>query len=220
MVKARRSLLNRQPEALGLRIATGLAKIGLALKHQGIERASSRGISPTQAQILTLLANAPAGLRPSALADQLAVSHPTVTDSARVLVEKGMVEKVSDPADARATRLKLTSSGVTEARHAASWPDFLAGAVDAMAEREQEVFYGGLVKMIRTLQERGQIPLTGMCLTCHHFEPHAHAGSELPHHCHFVDAPIGVRALRLDCPDHEPAPEEVQQRLWRQFQQR
>jgi hypothetical protein len=42
-----------------------------------------------------------------------------------------------------------------------------------------------------------------MCVTCRYFRPHVHSDPERPHHCAFVDAPFGDRALRLDCRDHE-----------------
>jgi hypothetical protein len=41
---------------LDRRIATGLHKLGLALKHQTWSQASEDGLSPTQGQILVVLA--------------------------------------------------------------------------------------------------------------------------------------------------------------------
>jgi DNA-binding MarR family transcriptional regulator len=206
-----------QSEPLEQRIATGLAKIGLALKHQSWQNAGGRGLSPTQAQILALLAGAPEPQRPSALAERLAVSLPTVSESVRVLVEKKLVEKIPDAKDARATLLGLTASGRAEAKQAAGWPDFLASAAEALDDEEQEVFFTGLVKMIRTLQDRGQIPVSKMCVTCRYFRPNEHAGEALPHHCAFVDAPLGARHLRLECPDHDAAAEADRAALWDRF---
>ena len=40
-----------------------------------------------------------------------------------------------------------------EAERAAGWSDFLLTAVDAMTPAERVVFYRGLLKMIRVLQE-------------------------------------------------------------------
>lgn len=192
-------------EPLERRIATALTKISTALKHQSMQASGERGLSPLQAQILVQLHLSSEGERPSELADRLAVRLPTISDSVRVLVDKGLVERLRDAEDARATRLVLTEVGRTEARKAAGFSDFLASAVEAMSAPEQEVFLNGMLKMIRTLEERGQIPLSSMCVTCTHFRPNAHPHQDRPHHCAFVDAPLGARHLRLECREHEAA---------------
>src|SRR5262245_55983994 len=99
------------------RIAHGLGKIGLALKHQAWQAAGGRGLSPTQGQILTILTGSGPS-RPSAIAARLALSLATVSESVRALVDKGLVRKVPDPDDARATRLELTAAGAAEGRAA------------------------------------------------------------------------------------------------------
>jgi hypothetical protein len=91
-------------------------------------------------------------------------------------------------------------------------------AVDELTPAEQEVFLRGLVKMIRTLQERGEIPVSRMCVTCRYFRPNVHPDLSTPHHCAFVDAPFGDRQLRLECADHEPAPVEQAERAWARFE--
>lgn len=203
MSRRRLQVFDRESEPIARRIAVGLSKIGLAMKQEAFSSAGGSGLSPTQAQILTMLASTGApGARASDLATWLAVSLPTVSDSVRALVEKGLVAKQTDDSDRRAARLVLTDAGKKKAAVAAGWPDFLASAVDAMDSSEQEVFLAGLVKMIRTLQERGQIPIARMCATCTHFRPNAHDDARTPHHCAFVDAPMGDRHLRLDCNEH------------------
>ncbi len=197
--------------ALPQKIATGLSKVGLALKFQSWHAAGEQGLSPTQTQILVLLAGGRGGLRPSALAEQLAIKAPTVTDSVSALVAKGLVERTRDPADARASLVTLTPAGRARARANAGWPDFLAIAVEAMSDAEQDVFYQGLLKVIGSLQRAGQIPLSGMCLSCQHFR------ATPRHHCTLLDVPLPVRDLRLDCAEHEPAPPDRADAAWASF---
>ncbi len=179
------------------------------MKHQAAQNGGGLGLSPTQVEILTMVAASQGGMRPSAIAAQLAVSQPTVAESARVLVEKGLIEKTPDPDDARAIRIVLTEAGREEAKRAAGWPDFLVSAAEAMSEQEQEHLLSGLVKIIRTLDDRDQIPVNRMCVTCTHFRPHQHLDPEYPHHCMLVDAPMSPKHLRLDCPEQEPADDET-----------
>lgn len=156
-------------------------------------------------------------MRLSELAEALAVAPATATVAVQALERKGLVEKRRSVRDGRARTIALTAEGWSEAERAAGWSDFLLAAVDALTPEEQEVFLRGLIKMIRALQERGEIPVSRMCVTCKFFRPHLHADSRRPHHCAFVNAPFGDRDLRLDCMDHQPAPEEQALRAWEAF---
>lgn len=210
MPRTRPPFFEQNSEPIEQRIATGLHKLGLAMKQQNWAQASERGLSPTQGQILAAL-SIEGSLTSSEVAKRLAVSLPTVSVSVSTLVAKGLVHKTPDPRHPRASLLGLSAAGKRAAMSARAWPEFLGSAVGVLAEGEQEAFLSGLMKMIRTLQERGEIPTQQMCVSCTHFRPHAHEGA-LPHHCAFVDAPMAVRHLRLQCDDHqEAAPEQAEQ---------
>lgn len=200
------------------RVATGLSKIGLALKHRSWREASERRLSPTQGQALAALARRDGrGRRLSELAEELGITAPTASDAVASLESKGLVRKLRSKRDAREVAIRLTAKGRREAVRAAAWPEFLADAVEELTAEEQAVLLRSLVKMIRALQERGEISVARMCATCRFFRPNAHAGGARPHHCDFVDAPFGDRSLRLDCPDHEPAAPEEADTSWQLF---
>ncbi|MBK6515139.1 MAG: winged helix-turn-helix transcriptional regulator [Polyangiaceae bacterium] len=202
-------------DPLSSRIATGLHKIGLAMKQQAWLQANEEGLSATQGQILAALATHGA-LTGSELSQRLGVTLPTISDSVRVLVEKKLVTKSPDPRHPRASLLTLTKRGAQLGARARSWPEFMAAAVADLSAEEQRAFFSGVVKMIRSLQEQGLIPVSGMCVTCVHFRPNVRAGAT-PHHCAFVDAPLASDQLRLDCPEHELAGEAQRAELWLQL---
>lgn len=215
MAKKRLPTAPDDAEPLSSRIATGLHKIGLAMKQQAWQQANEEGLSATQGQILAaLVAHGP--LTASELSARLGVTLPTISDSVRVLVEKGLVTRAPDPRHPRAVLLSPSRKGKGLGARARSWPEFMAAAVDTLSPGEQQAFYGGVVKMIRSLQESGLVPLGGMCVTCTHFRPHVRSGPA-PHHCALVDAPLHAEALRLDCPDHALADEAARQALWHRF---
>jgi DNA-binding MarR family transcriptional regulator len=204
-------------EPLAQRVTTGLAKVGIALKQQAWAEAGGRGLTPTQGQVLALLRATPGGLRLGALAAQLGVTAPTASDSVAALHRKGLVAKEPVAADGRAVVVRLTPTGTREAAAAADWPDFLLEAVDELSAAEQAAFLRALVTMIRTLQDKGRIPVARMCVSCRFFQPYRHDDPARPHHCAFVDAPFGDGQLRLDCPDHAAAPPEQAARTWHSF---
>ncbi len=185
-------------------VVTGLAKIGLVLRHEAWRGRAETGLTPTQSQILALLRARGDSVTLGELARELGVSAPTASESVATLAVKGLVEKVRS----RTLAVSLTARGRREADRAARWPDFLLEAVDALTPDEQAVFLRGLATMIRTLQEQGRIPIARMCATCRFYRPNVHADPERPHHCDFVDAPFGDRQLRLDCADWLPTDEE------------
>lgn len=197
------------------RIATGLHKLGLALKHHEWGLANAQGLSPTQGQIVSLLA-AEDGLTASDVAARLGIGVPTISAAVTTLAAKRFVRRAPDTRHPRARRLHLTATGRHLSAETRSWPEFLARAVGALTPAEQATLLTSLMKMIRTLQEDGQIPLQRMCATCSHFRPHVRDG-ETPHHCAFVDAPMGAPHLRLDCLEHDAAPDEQQRLHWARF---
>lgn len=183
-------------------IATGLAKLGLALRNHAWEERGRTGLTPTQAQILALIERR--GAQPiGALARLLAVSQPTVSDAVAALEAKGLVGRLS-AADRRVRLVELTSRGRELAAVSSEWPDALLEAVASLEADDQAAFLRGLSSMIVELQRRGRIPVQRMCATCRFFQPNVHPDADRPHHCAFVDAPFGDRELRLDCADHEP----------------
>lgn len=191
-------------DSMASRVAVGLNKLGLALKSQAWAGAAGRGLTPTQGQILALLrARGLRALRLTQVAEELAISAPTASDSVRALVEKGLVKKARAKDDARAVALELTPAGCSEAEQAASWPNFLLSAIDILSIREQEALLIGLIKIIGALIERGHIPMQRMCIICRHFQPNVQPDQDPSHRCGFIDAPLGLKHLRLDCPEFE-----------------
>lgn len=204
-------------QPLDKRVTIGLAKIGIALKQQAWAEAGGRGLTPTQGQVLALLRANPDGLRLGALAEQLGVTAATTSDSVTALQRKGLVTKEPMAGDGRGVIVLLTPTGTREAAAAAAWPDFLLEAVGELSTVEQATFLRALVSMIRTLQDKGRIPVARMCVSCRFFRPYQHDNPARPHHCAFVDAPFGDGELRLDCPDFRTAPDEQAAQTWLAF---
>jgi DNA-binding MarR family transcriptional regulator len=199
------------------RIAIGLTRIALALRQASWRGAGPRGLTPTQGLILTTLHRHPRGQRLSAVAAALGVTLPSASQAVSLLVRKGLVAKRPADGDGRGRLVTLTPRGRLEARRAAGWGEAVHAAVDTLAAPEQAALLRALVKVIRALQEAGQISPSRMCVTCRYFRPRVHADPLRPHHCAFVDAAFGDRDLRVDCGDHAPASAEDAARAWETF---
>ena len=202
---------------LETRIATGFARINTAMRAKAWAQAAANGLTPTQADILHLLASRVAPLRLSAIAEQLAITPATASDAVAALVNKDLVEKGRAPDDGRAIALKLTKTGTRLAVTVPDWSSFLSAAAETLSADEQAMLLKMIIKMIRELQERGEIPVNRMCVSCQYFGPNESGNQDAPHYCHFVKAPFGDRHLRLDCAEHEEAEKTIQLRNWTTF---
>lgn len=199
-------------------IIHGLNKIAIVLRQEAWAMSSAEGLTPTQVQILSLLyARGEEGMGVKEVAAHLAVTPATASDAVRALDDKGYVRKKPSATDRRAVVLQLSSRGRKLARRTAQWPDFLLAAASVLDSGEQAVLHVALVKMVRSLQEQGRIPLARMCSNCTYFHPNEYPHSGRPHFCGYIEAPIGAVDLRLDCADFQEAPGEQRASTWNKF---
>jgi DNA-binding MarR family transcriptional regulator len=207
-------MIDMETTALRDRLMDGLDRIASAMRAEVRRSVAPRGLNPAQDAILRMLLARPAGLRVRVLAGHLGVRQPTVTGSVIALERKGLVRRQADPADARSTIVKVTPEALAPAT---AVPSLAAAALADLSEAEQASLLKTLIKLIRSLQLRHAIPPQRICVTCKYFRPNVHPEAAEPHHCAFVDAPFGNRALRLDCAEHGQAGAPEMARNWNAF---
>ncbi|WP_433066457.1 MarR family winged helix-turn-helix transcriptional regulator [Dactylosporangium sp. CS-033363] len=84
------------------------------LKHQSHESLQPFGITPGQGRALSVLARH-GTMRPSELSEHLRIAPRSTTEVVDGLQERGLVERLPDPNDRRATLLRLTAGGTDTA---------------------------------------------------------------------------------------------------------
>jgi DNA-binding MarR family transcriptional regulator len=82
-----------------------------ARQHDRTTVEAGVAIDRASAPLLRVLADAPEPVRLGALADSLAVEAPHVTRQVQRLERTGFVERVPDPDDGRAQRVRITAEG-------------------------------------------------------------------------------------------------------------
>jgi DNA-binding MarR family transcriptional regulator len=198
------------------RLASGLAKIALAVRHELFRAAAPHGLSPVQAQVLVALSEGTA-LRVGELAARLGLTPATLSDSVAALERRRLVTRRRDAADGRGVLVRATRRGAEIGRSLALWPEFLVQALAGLPGEEKGVLLRAVVRLVRALIDRGVVQEARMCVLCRHFRPRVHDDPERPHHCALADVPFGDRGLRLDCPDHFRADDDVARARWRVF---
>jgi len=203
------------------RLREGLDRIAAAMRADEWGVAEEAGLTPTQLHALTFIAGrGEAGMRLRAVAEHLGVTQPTATDSIAALVRKGLLVKQPDLEDKRAVAIRVTPAGCDVVRAIGLAMTAAERALETLTPQEQQTLLELVIKTIRALQQAKAIPPQRLCVTCRHFRPYVHEDVELPHHCALVGAAFGGRHLRLDCPEHGPAPPPALEEAWRVFARR
>ena len=214
----KKSSVSQDAAGLTTQLAAGLEKIGLAMKSRTWRREGRAGLGPLQRQVLTLLRSKP-GQRAtvSTVANELAVRLPTASEVIATLERKQLVRRRRDMSDGRIVMAHLTAKGNRSCGPSSRMPDRLAIATEALSAPEQVVLLTSLVKVIRSLQEQGEITVARMCVSCQYFRPNQHGNADRPHHCDALNVPLGDRSLRLDCQVYEPASLAQVNEAWTNF---
>ncbi|MBU6432448.1 MAG: MarR family transcriptional regulator [Nitrospirae bacterium] len=204
--------------ALTTQLVAGLEKIGLAMKSRTWRREGRAGLGPLQRQVLTLLRSKPGQCaQVSTVANELSVRLPTASEVIATLERKQLLRRRRDMSDGRVVMAQLTAKGNRSCAPSSRMPDRLATAAEALSAPEQVVLLTSLVKVIRSLQEQGEISVARMCVSCRYFRPNQHDNADRPHHCDYINAPFGDRSLRLDCHEYEPASTVQVNEAWANF---
>ena len=181
---------------LAARIALALGRVGQAQRTALQAVATGKGLSPLQIQILDVLAaGEPPEPRTQAIARELGVGQPTLTESINALQEKGLVTRTFDPADRRRTTLALTDAGEETARTLGSQPTAIEEAIVGLPVMIQEQLLEAVIAVVDALHAAGAVPASRTCTTCASYDPNASR-------CRHYAIPIRRRDLRVDCPAH------------------
>ncbi len=181
-------------------LSSVLERLSAFARQEAWRAAEVEGLTPTQADVLRLIADRPGGVRPTFAAAFVGVSQPTGSDSIAALERKGLVERCADLRDGRASLLRATRAGRALVRR---WTNSYAAIVNALSAADREALLGAALNAIRSLQSQGAIPAQRMCFTCANFIENAQPGTATPHHCQLLGVPLRIAELRVDCPEHK-----------------
>jgi len=187
--------------------ATGLEQLAVLARAQSWRAPGSPALPPTQAALLRMLQAAPEGLRAGRMAERLAISPASLSDSLRALEHKGWLRRESDPDDRRASRLHLTAEGQALARRLSAPDQGLAALMGELDDADVGALLRITQLMVRQAQQQGLATGFRTCLGCRFFQPYASGRDDLPHVCGFTRQPFGDPQLRMDCLEQEPAQE-------------
>lgn len=150
--------------------------------------------------LVWLFVGPPPAALSTALARELNVADPTVSDAITALIRKGLVVRTRDPHDGRRHSLALTQDGRTAAAELSRWTARAEIATSKLDRAEAERLLDTLLLVIAKLHDAQLLPVVRACSTCAQLETTT-AGTR-SYRCKFYDTPMSVSELRVDCAEH------------------
>ncbi|UTW61566.1 MarR family transcriptional regulator [bacterium SCSIO 12741] len=188
-------------ENLNSRITHGLERIAEAIQALLWEKAKVHGLSPIQIKILFFVSKHGAELcNVSQLAKEFNVTKPTISDAVRVLDKKGWVEKDYSSSDSRSFSLFLSTQGKDLLKELGQYTYPLEQAIHPLETHQKEAIHATLIQLIHQLNKAGVLQVQRTCLGCRFHEMQGEN-----HYCHFLQSPLTVANLQVDCPDFQAA---------------
>lgn len=191
-----------QNQSVDAKIVAGLERIAETFRVLLWQQSRETGLSPIQLQLLIFLSfHQPEKRKIGYLAQEFNLTKPTISDAVKVMEQKGLVERVPEPADSRSHSLRLTESGQNMVAKTAGFAQVLGQLISQFDDARKTVLYDSLVELIYQLHRRGLISVQRMCKTCIHYDYNGQI-----HYCRLLKLSLEADALRLDCPEHQPLP--------------
>lgn len=147
-----------------------LTCISRALQSEQRQSAVAGGLLPVQWSILSYLRDANRySNTPQGLADYLALTKGTVSQSLKLLLAHGWINRQPDPLDRRVVRLSITPAGLDQLNDSAeqSWQDAIAGLPASDRQAAEKALSG----LLRSWQKSRSGRTFGVCKSCLNFCP-------------------------------------------------
>lgn len=166
------------------------------MQNEQHQAAVGAGLLPVQLAILGYLRDANRySNMPQCLTEYLGLTKGTVSQSLKLIEERGWVLRQSDETDRRLVRLALTEAGreVLEQAPGDSW----RSAVEQLPAGEQEQLRASLTRLLAFWQQARGGKTFGVCRTCRHFRP-----GESVHQCGLTGEALSDADSEQICREH------------------
>lgn len=167
-----------------------------------LARSGTSELNPAQWEALRFLGRANRFSRtPAALADYLASTRGTVSQTLIALEQKGYVERRPSARDGRSIDVHLTRMGERTLRR-----DPLIGLareIEHAAGERIEALVEVLASALRSAIARNGGRAFGVCHTCRYFRRDATKTLPAPHHCALLDEPLSDADSQAICAEQQ-----------------
>lgn len=175
-----------------------IERLANLLRQEARHAGQDMGLQPVQLEALSYLSTCNQYSDTLlAVTEYLGLTKGTVSQSLKVLENKGLIEKVKDAADKRVTHLVVTDKG-RKLLWKTSPPTHFSQAVDVMPTNQQAALKVLLKDMLAEYQQQSGRKGFGVCKTCKFNE-----SGEQGFRCGLTKDTLTERDISLICREHE-----------------
>lgn len=125
------------------------------------------------------------------------MTKATVSDAVKTLVQKSLVDKITEIHDNRSQVIRLTESGKQMSEKIDSYATPLIQPLTHFSAIQKEAFYAILLQYLGRLVTQGVLNPQRNCFSCRYL-----AKEEQSFYCKYLKVPLLSKELRVDCPEH------------------
>lgn len=188
-----------QNKSIDAKILAAFERIAEVFRVLLWEKSKKIKLSPIQIQILIFLKyHEQKYCTVNSLAEEFNMTAPTISDSVKALVKKGLVKKIKNLQDKRFYYLNLTAKGEKLINQSQSFVDVLFQSLTSINQTEKETLLSSLLKIIYDLHSKSILITKRMCFTCTYFQR-----NNGEYYCSLLEMNLEQKDLRIDCPEHK-----------------
>ncbi|MDO8965903.1 MarR family winged helix-turn-helix transcriptional regulator, partial [Algoriphagus sp.] len=194
--------LDRQNQKVESKIVVALERIAEAFRVLLWLESKENALSPIQIQILIfLLFHSDEKCKVSYLSQEFNMTKSTISDSVKLLLQKGLIQKFNDLTDTRSYIIGLTPTGKQTAEKSANFAFAIEKPLFMLSNEQKEIILSSLLNLIHELHKANIITIQRMCFTCVNYQH-----DEGQHYCKLLQSQLQNTELRIDCAEHELIP--------------
>jgi DNA-binding MarR family transcriptional regulator len=182
------------------KIVAALEKISEVFRVLLWTEAKEHKLSPIQMQLLIFIKyhNSDKQRRIASMAREFNLTKATISDSIKVLEQKGLIKRTDDAFDSRSFNFSLTDQGTKLTGMIENFTLPLDGAIATLSTQQKDQFLMSVLDLIYRLNQTGIISTQRMCYTCFYYR----GDMQQNHFCNLMQKPLAIDELRIECSEH------------------
>ena len=183
------------------KIVAALEKISEVFRVLLWMEAKEHKLSPIQMQLLIFIKyhNDDKQRRIASMAREFNMTKATISDSIKVLEQKGLIRRTDDAFDSRSFNFSLTDQGSKLTGMIENFTLPLDGAISTMSPEKKKQLLLSVLELVHRLNQTGVISPQRMCYNCYYYN----GDRQQTHYCNLMQKPLAVDELRVECPEHK-----------------
>lgn len=193
--------LDNQNAKLDNKIVAGLERLSQVFRILLWEKAKVHGLSPIQIQLLIFIQHHSVEKTTiSYLAQEFNFTKPTISDAIKVLDQKKLIQKITDPTDTRSYTINLTATGKRIVADIENFANPLTEIISESKTKDKEVLWEMLSNLILKLNKLEILTLQRACFNCKNYST-----KNKSHFCNLLGVKMVTKDIRIDCREFERA---------------